>query len=115
MFSDNLFRFGNKDGQGADARLQHPLAVCTLSDASILVADSYNHQLKVNSETSRMWGKCSLTGLHNATVCCFATLHKPNQQAQLLHLIHDNCLEALVQVTPCKGDNVYMNKSVPSY
>ena len=49
MFSDNLFRFGNKDGQGTDARLQHPLAVCTLSDSSILVADSYNHQLKVGS------------------------------------------------------------------
>ncbi len=48
IFSDNLFKFGNKDGARTDARLQHPLAVCTLSESSVIVADSYNHQLKVS-------------------------------------------------------------------
>jgi len=47
FFSDNLFRFGDQDGAGADALLQHPLAVCTLEDGTVLVADSYNHRIKV--------------------------------------------------------------------
>lgn len=48
VFSDNLFRFGDRDGQGSGARLQHPMAVCALASAgSVLVADSYNHRLKV--------------------------------------------------------------------
>ena len=47
IFSDNLFRFGNRDGEG-NALLQHPLAVCSLGGGAVLVADSYNHQLKVD-------------------------------------------------------------------
>lgn len=60
LFSD-LFRFGDADGAGSNALLQHPLAVCVLaptpstgSTASsgaagecVLVADSYNHKLKL--------------------------------------------------------------------
>lgn len=51
IFSDNLFRFGNQDGEGSNARLQHPLAVCSLGGPAVLVADSYNHQLKVNGQS----------------------------------------------------------------
>ncbi|KAL4421480.1 hypothetical protein ABPG75_010771 [Micractinium tetrahymenae] len=46
LFSDNLFRFGDKDGSGSDALLQHPLAVLTAPDGTVYVADSYNHRLK---------------------------------------------------------------------
>ena len=35
------------DGSGTDALLQHPLAVLALADGTVLVADSYNHRLKV--------------------------------------------------------------------
>ncbi|KAK9802067.1 hypothetical protein WJX73_010192 [Symbiochloris irregularis] len=47
VFSDNLFKFGDKDGQGTGALLQHPLAVAALQNGRVLVADSYNHRLKV--------------------------------------------------------------------
>lgn len=47
MFSDNLFKFGDRDGSGTDALLQHPLAVAALPNGRLLVADSYNHKLKV--------------------------------------------------------------------
>jgi len=40
-----LFDFGDQDGQGAGVRLQHPLGV-TLADASLWVADTYNHKIK---------------------------------------------------------------------
>ena len=47
IFSDNLFKFGDRDGSGSEALLQHPLAVAALADGRVLLADSYNHKLKV--------------------------------------------------------------------
>ncbi|RUS85841.1 hypothetical protein EGW08_006393 [Elysia chlorotica] len=41
----NLFAFGDKDGKGYDAKLQHPLGVTLLGD-NLIVADSYNHKIK---------------------------------------------------------------------
>jgi len=40
-----LFEFGDVDGEGDDARLQHPLGLCLAAD-TLLVADSYNHRIK---------------------------------------------------------------------
>ena len=57
FFSDNLFSFGDRDrdGGGGDALLQHPLAVLALSPGEVLVADSYNHKLKMlNTETGSL-------------------------------------------------------------
>lgn len=43
----NLFAFGDKDGIGTDARLQHPLGVSWSSfDNTLYVADTYNHKIK---------------------------------------------------------------------
>ncbi|KAJ4817125.1 Haloacid dehalogenase-like hydrolase family protein [Rhynchospora pubera] len=47
MFPENLFRFGDHDGIGSDALLQHPLGVLCGSDNKIYIADSYNHKIKV--------------------------------------------------------------------
>ncbi|KAM4526387.1 NHL repeat-containing protein 2 [Fundulus diaphanus] len=44
----NLFAFGDVDGKGVDAKLQHPLGVAWAREQSLLyVADSYNHKIKV--------------------------------------------------------------------
>ncbi|KAM4524884.1 NHL repeat-containing protein 2 [Odontesthes bonariensis] len=44
----NLFAFGDVDGKGVDAKLQHPLGVAWAPEQSLLyVADSYNHKVKV--------------------------------------------------------------------
>lgn len=40
-----LFEFGDKDGTGDSARLQHPLGI-TFSKGTLYVADSYNHKIK---------------------------------------------------------------------
>lgn len=48
----SLFAFGDKDGKGAQARLQHPLAVSVVrGDSQVVVADSYNHKLKLVDPT----------------------------------------------------------------
>lgn len=44
----NLFAFGDKDGKGMEAKLQHPLGVTWSSQRQKLyVADSYNQKIKV--------------------------------------------------------------------
>jgi DNA-binding beta-propeller fold protein YncE/peroxiredoxin len=40
-----LFTFGDRDGMGAQARLQHPLGVA-YADGLVYVADTYNHKIK---------------------------------------------------------------------
>ncbi|ELU03866.1 hypothetical protein CAPTEDRAFT_52631, partial [Capitella teleta] len=42
----NLFAFGDVDGKGIEAKLQHPLAVTLAEDGQLFVADSYNHKIK---------------------------------------------------------------------
>jgi hypothetical protein len=47
----NLFAYGDVEGAGLAARLQHPLAVAWNSQrAELYVADSYNHKIKKVSE-----------------------------------------------------------------
>jgi len=48
----SLFEFGDTDGIGSEARLQHPLGVALYGKKTLLVADAYNHKIKsVNLET----------------------------------------------------------------
>ncbi|KAK6302166.1 hypothetical protein J4Q44_G00282190 [Coregonus suidteri] len=50
----NLFAFGDVDGKGVDAKLQHPLGVAWAPDQGLLyVADSYNHKIKVVDPKTR--------------------------------------------------------------
>lgn len=42
----NLFDFGDKDGSGNNVRLQHPLGLARWND-KVLVADTYNHKIKL--------------------------------------------------------------------
>jgi sugar lactone lactonase YvrE len=41
-----LFDFGDRDGVGDDARLQHPQGIAAHPDGRLLVADSYNDALR---------------------------------------------------------------------
>ncbi|MFD6177225.1 MULTISPECIES: NHL domain-containing thioredoxin family protein [unclassified Isoptericola] len=41
-----LFDFGHRDGEAAEALLQHPLGVAALPDGSVVVADTYNGALR---------------------------------------------------------------------
>lgn len=52
-----LFEFGDVDGVGAEARLQHPLGIA-FHDGALYVADSYNHKIKkinIASRTAKTW------------------------------------------------------------
>ena len=46
--SSNLKAFGDEDGVGTEARLQHPLGVHFVQGKNVvMVADTYNHKIKV--------------------------------------------------------------------
>ena len=48
----SLFAFGDKDGRGPLARLQHPIGVA-YADGSVYVADTYNHKVKLVNPVAR--------------------------------------------------------------
>ena len=57
LVGTGLFDFGDKDGEGDDVRLQHPLDV-EWHDGRVIVADTYNHKLKLidpGTRTSTTW------------------------------------------------------------
>lgn len=52
-----LFEFGDIDGVGKEARLQHPLGVAYL-DGALYIADTYNHKIKhidLKTEKATTW------------------------------------------------------------
>ena len=46
LVGGDLFDFGDEDGKGDDVRLQHPLGIA-LYDGKLLLADTYNHKIKL--------------------------------------------------------------------
>ncbi|KAK5850887.1 hypothetical protein PBY51_001724 [Eleginops maclovinus] len=65
----NLFAFGDVDGKGVDAKLQHPLGVAWSPEQSLLyVADSYNHKIKVVDPKAKQCSTLAGTGVAADTV-----------------------------------------------
>ncbi len=51
----DLFTFGHRDGDAADALLQHPLGVAVLPDGTIAIADTYNGAIRrYDPETTKV-------------------------------------------------------------
>uniref|UniRef100_A0A8C2PJX9 NHL repeat-containing protein 2 n=1 Tax=Capra hircus TaxID=9925 RepID=A0A8C2PJX9_CAPHI len=64
----NLFAFGDVDGVGINARLQHPLGVTWDKKRNLLyVADSYNHKIKVVDPKTKNCTTLAGTGTGNAS------------------------------------------------
>ncbi len=63
----NLFAFGDRDGKRDGARLQHPLGVLWVESLQrLVVADTYNHRLKLvdpQSDTVESWAGSGKAGL----------------------------------------------------
>lgn len=53
LVGTGLFDFGDRDGAFANAKLQHVLGVAALDENRILIADTYNHKLKMLDLRSR--------------------------------------------------------------
>jgi thiol-disulfide isomerase/thioredoxin len=55
LVGKGLFEFGDLDGTGKDARLQHPLGIaCDPARKCLWLADSYNHKIKMIDISSKV-------------------------------------------------------------
>jgi DNA-binding beta-propeller fold protein YncE len=70
-----LFEFGDRDGVGSKARLQHPLGV-HYSNGKVFVADAYNHKIKVIDVAKRKVTTLSGTGTAGTDLAPLQ-LHEP--------------------------------------
>jgi DNA-binding beta-propeller fold protein YncE/peroxiredoxin len=52
LVGGDLFDFGDVDGSGDDVRLQHPLGLAKYG-TSVLIADTYNHKIKILDEKTQ--------------------------------------------------------------
>ena len=72
----DLFDFGDVDGEGDDVRLQHPLGV-VLYDGKVLIADTYNHKIKMLDTEKRTVTTFSGTGKSGQTDGKTPTFYEP--------------------------------------
>ncbi|XP_033757320.1 NHL repeat-containing protein 2-like [Pecten maximus] len=94
----NLFAYGDVDGTGIEAKLQHPLGVALVTDnkGPLLVADSYNHKIKSVDLVSKMcetWAAPSRS--EKGDNCISIDLNEPgglcvDQTHQLLYIADTN-------------------------
>ena len=59
---DNLFAYGDSDGKGSQARIQHPIDVKVLSNDILIVTDTYNNSLKKIDLKNNFCSKIYLNG-----------------------------------------------------
>lgn len=95
----NLFAFGDADGVGINAKLQHPLGVAWDKKRNLLyVADSYNHKIKVVDPKTKSCITLAGTGdTNNVTGSNFteSTFNEPGglcvgENGQLLYVADTN-------------------------
>lgn len=58
---DNLFAYGDKDGIGYEAKLQHPLDICFVQN-HLIVADAFNNCIKLIDVKSKFCRKICISG-----------------------------------------------------
>eukprot|EP00871_Galdieria_phlegrea_P005287 jgi/Galph1/575/GphlegSOOS_G5418.1 len=59
IFPNNLSAFGDRNGVGSSVRLQRPLGICYIGEDKLVVADTFNHKLKLITIST---GECRLLG-----------------------------------------------------
>ena len=74
----DLFEFGDSDGEGDTARLQHPLGVA-VHEGRVIIADTYNHKIKMLDPSSGKVSTLAGTGVpgHRDGDAARAQFHEP--------------------------------------
>ena len=85
----NLFDFGDQDGMGDRARLQHPLGIA-IHDGRVLIADTYNHKIKMLDPASGKVTTVAGTGQpgHVDGAAARAQFYEPGGLAVCGHVVY---------------------------
>ncbi len=76
LVGGDLYEFGDVDGEADDVRLQHPLGVA-LYDGKLLLADTYNHKIKLLDTNKKMVETFSGTGKSGQADGAKPTFYEP--------------------------------------
>lgn len=76
LVGGDLFDFGDIDGEGDDVKLQHPLGI-EIYDGKVLIADTYNHKIKILDPEKRTVKTFLGTGKSGQTDGKSATFYEP--------------------------------------
>ena len=76
LVGGDLFDFGDHDGHGDDVRLQHPLGLTRWND-KLLIADTYNHKIKLLDPAARTVTSFAGTGKPGQTDGAMASFYEP--------------------------------------
>jgi thiol-disulfide isomerase/thioredoxin len=76
LVGGDLYEFGDADGEGDDVRLQHPLGVA-LYDGKVLIADTYNHKIKMLDASNKIVKTFLGTGKSGQTDGANAAFYEP--------------------------------------
>ena len=76
LVGGDLFEFGDKDGSGDGVRLQHPLGL-TRWQNNLLIADTYNHRIKLLDPAARTVRAFAGTGKPGQTDGAAASFYEP--------------------------------------
>jgi DNA-binding beta-propeller fold protein YncE len=76
LVGGDLFIFGDEDGEGDEVRLQHPLGIAVYGD-TLLIADTYNHKIKVVNPYNQTSKTFLGTGKSGQTDGKTATFYEP--------------------------------------
>ncbi|XP_067942575.1 NHL repeat-containing protein 2-like [Watersipora subatra] len=73
----DLFAYGDVDGKGVTAKLQHPLDICHIPNSDhVVICDSYNHKLKLLDTKTREVTTLLVCGLNEPGGLSF---HEPSR------------------------------------
>jgi thiol-disulfide isomerase/thioredoxin len=76
LVGGDLFDFGDHDGHGNDVRLQHPLGLTRWND-KLLIADTYNHKIKLLDPAARTVTSFAGSGKPGQTDGALASFYEP--------------------------------------
>jgi len=76
LVGGDLFDFGDHDGHGNDVRLQHPLGLTRWND-KLLIADTYNHKIKLLDPAARSVASFAGTGKPGQTDGAMPSFYEP--------------------------------------
>ncbi|MBX9685082.1 MAG: redoxin domain-containing protein [Candidatus Obscuribacterales bacterium] len=104
IVGEGLFSFGDQDGSGNEVRLQHPLGLASYKNM-LLIADSYNHKIKIADPEAKSVRTISGTGKAGNSCGADAEYSEPGGLSSFANLLfiadtNNHCIKVMNLESP---------------